>query len=593
MTDPTTPQTSGLGGRLATKAAEVVSQAYVSTKGQLAGHTAGVAQHVLAEFTNHVSDEIRSVMGDVWKGIAEHETTPEQLRPLFRSLASERGQAWAWIGGSITSAAIGGGLIDLINNELAPLTHTLIAANPHGLLSPADAANAQVRGIRNGVDTEFDMAAQGFDTNRQAVLRDLAENQVPPDWVIELMRRKVITKDEARGVLLRHGYNVTNANRLLALREVPLTPGDAAAGWARNLLSEERTNEVGEASGFTAETMSVLRGLAGEPPAIDELLLAWRRGVITEKDVDRGIIQGPLRNEWIPAIKALQWLPLSVGEAADAVNQGHLTLDQALQAARESGVRPEDFQVIVDNAGIPPGPQEALDWVNRGLITDMDFRTIFLESRVKNKYIDLYLQSRTETMPPETVRLMYARGAMTKEDALHRLQIRGYTPEDAAIILQGATAEKTQQTRDLTQAQIRELYAERAMTAEQAAGMLAALGFDTEEIAWILDMADFARVRKFQTAAINRVHAAYSKGLLDDNGAAALLDNLGMPAEQRDDALALWNIERGMAAKTLTLAQTQSALKKGLIQESEFISRVIGLGYDSDDAELLRRLTVG
>jgi len=54
-----------------------------------------------------------------------------------------------------------------------------------------------------------------------------------------------------------------------------------------------------------------------------------------------------------------------VGEAADAVNQGHLSVDAARKVAQENGVRAADFDVIVANAGIPPGPQEALDWVNR------------------------------------------------------------------------------------------------------------------------------------------------------------------------------------------------------------------------------------
>lgn len=593
MTTPAPDPTAGLGGRLASKTASVVAEAYAGTKERLAGHTAGVAQMVLRDFTNHVSDEIRGVMADTWKRFADSPDTPAHLQPLFAALSSERGQAWAWLGGSITSAAIGGGLFDLINNELAPVTQRLIAANPHGVLSPADAATAMVRGFGAHVDLAHDMAAQGFDDNRQGVLAELARQRLTIDYILEAKRRGIVSHERATVMLTHHGFTLEDVAALLQMSTVELSPQEAADAWARNLLTAEQSDRIGAASGVPADNMAIMRGLAGAPPGIDELLLAWRRGVISEKDVDRGIIEGPLRNEWIPAIKSLQWLPLSVSEAADAVNQGHLDLDKARNVAKVNGVLPEDFDVIIANAGLPPGPQEALDWVNRGLITEDDFRTIFLESRIKNKYIDLYLTSRVETMPPETVRLMYARGALSKEDALHRLQIRGYTAEDAAIILQGAIAEKTQQTRDLTQAQIRELYAERAITADQAGGMLKALGFDDEETAWILDMADFARVRKFQTAAINRVHAAYIKGVLDANGAAALLDSLQMPSEQRDDALALWDIERGTAAKTLTLAQIQSALKKQLIDQAEFLSRAIGLGYDSDDAQLLLRLTVG
>lgn len=587
MTTPDAPQDMGLGGRLAGKIAQAVVQASLSAKAQAGGHTASIAQTVLRDFTNHVSDEIQSTMGPLWQRFAQDEKTPEGLRPTFQALATETGQAWGFIGGLVTSSVLGGGLMDIIVNELNPMTHKIISTNPHGVLTIADAAQAIVKGRNSNVDLLFDMAAQGLDDNRRQVVLNLAEASVGAGEVNELMRRNIIKEQDGRQLLSRLGFREVDITRMLELRHLPLSPVDAAAAWARNSLTEQQSDEYGIKGGVSKEDMKVLRDLAGAPPSPEELLFAWRRGIIQEKDVDRGIIQGPIRNEWIPVVKALQWLPLTVSEAADAVNQGHLDIGKARKVAKENGVTDEDFDVIVANAGIPPGPQEALDWVNRGILTEQGFREAFLESRIKNKYIDLYLKSRFEVMPPETVRLMYSRGAITKENALKRLQERGYTPEDAAIIIDGASAEKTQPSRDLTVAQTLELRADGLISDTDALAMLEAAGYDPDEALWVTQLADLRRVSTFVRAAINRTKASYVAGRLDEIAAGSVLDQLGLPADYKDNVFALWDLERTTVTKGLTPAQLVSAVKKGFMSVADGVARLQGQGYAVEDAQIL------
>lgn len=587
MTEPMEDQPTALGGRIAGKIGGVVVDATVAAKQRLAGHTAGVANRVLTDFTNHVSDEIRGVMGPIWRKYATAPETPDELRPLFHELGNSQGQAWAWIGGAVVSGGISQGLSGLFAAYFAAINWEANRLLRPALLTPADAAHASVIGRTGGINMEGELARAGFSDARQQVLLALAHNRMPAEVVLELWRRGHIIRRDAADLLQLAGYESGDIEQLLKLREVPLSPADAAAAWARSELTPEQTDTVGAKSGVSKEDMKVLRALAGMPPSPEELLFAWRRGIIQESDVDRGIIQGPIRNEWIPVIKALQWLPLSPDEAANAVNQGHLTLDVARERAKETGVKPEDFDVIVANAGIPPGPQEALDWVNRGILSEVGFREAFLESRIKNKYIDLYLQSRFTIMPPETIRLMYSRGAMTKEDALHRLQQRGYTADDAAIIIDGASAEKTAGSRDLTVSQVLSLRAEGLISSDDALAMLQAAGYDAEEAVWVTQLADLRRVARFVTAAVNRTKASYIAGRIDEIEAGGVIDALGLPAEYKDDAFQLWDLERSTVTKGLTVAQITAAIKKGFMSEADGLSRLIGQGYAEDDARIL------
>lgn len=576
-----------LGTSVGRRLAGIVSDATVATRGRLADHTTRVGMKVFTDATNHVSDEIRGAMGPMWRQLALDPDTPTELATLFRKLGTERGQAWAWIAGTATGAAMGGGLINLLTNYLNPVVLPMIAAHPHGILDPGTAATVQRGRWQQGFSPRADAASNGIDGDRFNTLVEMGRPLPTLDELRVMLNRGATTGADAAEALTRLGYAGKWIGDLIDLRRVDHSAADVAAMWNRGIIGTAESNALGSRVGMNATQMGQLRDLGGEPPATDELLLAWRRGIITEAQVDRAIRQGPIRFEWIPVIKALQWQPLPVTEVADAVNQGHMSLAEATKVARENGVRPEDFRTVVDNAGIPPGPQEALDWVNRGILSEEGFRTAFLESRVKNKYIDLYLKSRHEVMPPETTRLMYARGALDHTQALTRLQQRGYSAEDAAIILDGASAEKTKASRDLTVATVRDLYTERLISSDSAAGMLGALGYSVDEAAWILELADLARTRRFVTAVVNRVKSGYIAGLMTESEANSALDRLGLPAEFKDDALTLWDVERSTITKGLTSAQIVSAVKKGFLTVDQGRSRLIGQGYDAADAMIV------
>lgn len=587
MSQPDSQPGGTIGGNIAAKVARHVADAVVHAKAQSAGMQTGIAERVFTNATNHVSDEIRSVMGPVWQAAAEDPDTPDELRPLLKALGTQRGQAWAWIAGTATGTALGSGIMDMITNALSPMIQKILMGDPNAPLAASDAAALAARSLEFAYRPEDEAGRSALNHERFQALVRLNERPMDTGAILDALNRGQISLAYARTQLRHAGMEGDAIDHTLALAATELSAEVVAAAWARSELTEAQTVALGARVGSDAGQMKVYRALAGMPPSPEEALFAWRRGIITESDVDRAIVQGPIRNEWIPVIKALQWIPMSAEEAAVSVNQGHMSYEDGERKAREFGVPPEDFKVIVANAGIPPGPQMALEWINRGLITEADFREMFLESRIKNKYIDLYLASRHETMPPETIRLMYTRGALTPEDALRRLQERGYSPGDAAIILDGASAEKTAASRDLTVSNVRQLYAQRIVSHDEATQMLTSMGYDDQEASWELILADLGRTQRLVNAATGKVHAAYVARRIDEIEAGALLDQLGLPAEFKDDALYLWDIERTTASKSLTVAQIVAAVKKQVITPEAGLERIAGQGYDIDDAMII------
>lgn len=580
-----------LGGKIGTRIAEINSRAKLATVDRMTPLIVRTGMAMQEEFFRLTGSEVARTVGPLWRDLAGREGAPDWLRATAGFIADGRGQWATMLAGQTSSILAGGGILTVITNELQPFVGATIAANPHMPLSPADAAAVEVRGLSWGPELWTDAAQAGINRDRYTALLQVQAQVLAAGDVLELYRRGELTRARALAFLRRAGWDHDHAEAFLALSRVHISLPDAGAMWNRDIVSTEEGHALAVLNGYTPADFDRFAALGGEPPDLTATILAWQRGIIDESDVDRAIIQGPIRKEWIPVVKALRWNPLPASEAADAVNQGHMSIEDARHVGTLNGLKPDDFDVIVANAGIPPGPQEALDWVNRGILTEAQFREAFLESRIKNKYIDLYLQSRHTILTMAEIRSLYAKGAMDAASASARLQQRGYTAEDAGFILAGAHADRAESTKDLTKSEILSVYESRAVDRATAAGMLADIGFDPDETAWLLLIADSRRERKYTDAVVSRVHAGYVAYRLDTTAASSTLDEFGIPPEQRDELIGLWDLERQVVTRGLTVAQVQAALKRGLIDVGGAVERFVQQGYSPEDADILIGLT--
>lgn len=591
MTD--NPQ-NNIGGQLGSRLSSLLSQALITTSQRMGPQKAGVAQTVLADFTNHVSDEVRSVMGPIFRSMAESEDAPPELKPLLHALGNSRGQAWAWIGGTATGAALGAGLIDLLNNLLAPVIQPAIAADPNSTLSPQTAADAQIRGFgwtgeRN--DLEYDAQAGGIDRKRWLVMQKLSQARPTPNDIREMVNRKYIDIPEAMAQMKTLGYSVEDAKFLLGFRDVFLTPETLAQMLNRDILDVEEARFIAERQGVSNTDMDRMALLGGDPLPVGDLAVAFRRGIINRARFEKGVIQGPLRKEWFDVLEELQFSRMSTVDAASAVTQGHLTLDQGKRVAHENGLEPDDFGTLIEIAGRPPGLDFATEALNRGEISPTEFRKMFLESSIKNQYLDLMYRMRIRLIPQETARLLYRNGVYTEDQALDTLLKHGFSLADATALLALEKTREDTSTKELTRSQIVDMYEERLLSLNDTVESLIGLGYSEDDAHSMVELADLQRLRKFINSAVTKVKSAYVAGRISEIEASSTLDALGIPNEMRDELFALWDIERTTISKTLTAAQIRQALKKDLITGDDALARLIDQGYDQIDAELYLQLT--
>lgn len=581
------------GGRVGARIAKLVSDATVHTRQRLAQTQSEMAKEVFTSVTNEISDEVRGALGPLFRRIAEHPKLDPELAPLFHHLANTRGQAFGWVGGQVAGAGITGGLGELFSWMLENVVQSIIETEPTGRITPEQAAMAGARGFLSEADAAREARRGDIDQHRFDALTELNRSRPSPPDIGTLLNRGVVDEPGARALMRALGFGPSDVEHMLTLAKVPLTPQEAAQAWARNLVSAELVRFAARAQGLTNEDADVLMGLAGEPPDTTSAILAWRRGIITEEDVDRAIVQGPIRNEWIPVIKALQEEPLPPTEAASAVVQGHLSAAQGQAKAALSGISAEDFRVITENSGIPPGIEFAAEAVNRGLLSEDDWEAMFLESRIKNKYIPLMRAMRENLPPAETARIAYRLGVASRDWALDILAGHGFSRPNAEVMLNLEDARAREGTKDLTRAQVIDLFEDGIIEEEQAAAMLAELGYDQIEVGWQMALAQGRVVKRFVNALVTRVRAAYVSGVMDAETAATTLDQAGVGPVQRDQLLAIWDLEKEALSASLTAAQIVSAVKKGFLDRGEGMSRLVAKGYTEEDADILIKLSVG
>lgn len=151
-------------------------------------------------------------------------------------------------------------------------------------------------------------------------------------------------------------YTQSLANEIWQLHQSrPLSASQAAQASLRGIMEDGRAREEASMTGYDGERYAAYRRLAANPPALDALLALWRRHAITDEQLDRGLAQNGIHEEWRPRVKALahvipsveDQVRFAVREAYSDEAAARLSLDaefpQAFADAAELiGLRPED-----------------------------------------------------------------------------------------------------------------------------------------------------------------------------------------------------------------------------------------------------------
>lgn len=230
-----------------------------------------------------------------------------------------------------------------------------------------------------------------------------------------------------------------------------LDPGTAAQADVQGLGDPVDLEDDVARNGFGPARWQILRELAVGAPATAELLELWRRGKIDETLFDHGLRKAQVDERYWPAIKELFGERLDPASIANAVQQGFMdnpgllpvsvpttpgkvpstepvNLD-TLAEAQASGFDKERMKVLARLAGLPPGPEELLAMVRRGIITEDDFRRGVAAGHTKTEWADAYLETLEPLLSPATAATLRLKGWIDEAEAARLGALNGFTAD--------------------------------------------------------------------------------------------------------------------------------------------------------------------
>jgi hypothetical protein len=431
-------------------------------------------------------------------------------------------------------------------------------------------------------------------------------NDAHPDVVLdtgqlaELAARGLTDRDGAIADARKLGLDTGRFTQLVDLATPRLSPPDLAVMVVRHILTEPEAAAEAAQTGTTGERFRRMVQLAGEAPGPEALAEALRRGLIQEGGTGpdvvsfvQGIAETALRDKYAPMVKALavQWP--SWQEALNAELQGQLTHEQALAEYTRLGGDPQFYTWVFNTRGTAPSPVELGVLARRRIIpwegTGPDvtsFQQGILEGPSRNKWLPSWRALSDYIPPPRTVTAMLKEGAYTTEQAAQRFADNGLKPDDVAAYIDSATQQKTAAHKELTLAQLTQLYQDQLIGLDTYRQTVGALGYPAHDIDLLAALADMRWQITAMTTATGRVHTLYVSWKITRDEAAGALTDLGTPADRARELIDIWSIERRANTKDLTAAEIAGLLHYEIIGQADAQQRLEQIGYLPHDAWL-------
>lgn len=368
---------------------------------------------------------------------------------------------------------------------------------------------------------------------------------------------------------------------------VVVDPNQAASLIARGFIDQDTGAQWARWNGMQGPQFAPVLNAAFTELGPSELVELYRRNRISRGNLEATIKRHGYRDGAAELIADAAFGPPDSGSIIAGVTQSQLTPSQARDLLMEVGIAPEHFDWLFKTAGQSPPVDLTLNLWNRGLIDDATVDKIILESPIKNEYVDVIKRMRYHWPPMEQTISMVRRGSYTPEQGADRLAKLGFFPDDIKAMIDWATQDKNQATKDLSSAQIVDLYELGLRDQSATISDLVAIGWDQTEAEWILSIADVRIMRRKLDKSVSRIRSAYLAHRINETTASNALDTVGVPTEAREDLLDTWATELAVNVAILSQAQLIAAAKKDVITVQTCGERLMQLGYSEDDAVIL------
>jgi len=385
-------------------------------------------------------------------------------------------------------------------------------------------------------------------------------------------------------------------------------PADLCAGLVnRGLMARDRGESEAARSGVGPEQFAAMVDGAGGGPTLEETLELLRRGEIQLGEPGQSGVtfygamkDAGVRDHWAEFLAQLRVKKPSGEEALNALLQGQISRELAYQLWLEDGGDPGWFQHAFDAQGTSPTPDMLGTMANRGIIPwegtgpdAVSFEQGFLEGPWRNKFLEAMRELMEYLPPARTVTALLHQGAIDDQMALALWEKEGLSPELAAAYLKSAHHTSAASHKELARSDIEQLYLDKLISEADAEKYLTELGYPGTVAQLMLKVADTRRAQSSLNAAVSRLRTLYTGRKITKTATLDALHELGVPASETSELLAVWDIQAAANIRQLTPAQIESGFHKEIITQQEAQAELEAIGYTPWDAWFLLSVKYG
>ncbi len=201
--------------------------------------------------------------------------------------------------------------------------------------------------------------------------------------------------------------------------------------------------------------------------------------------------------------------------------------------------------------------------------------------------INFALEQSYKKLSFSEIKLMVTSGRFTHAEAINELLRHGYNPAYVGVVLDDLLNDDKENDKSTSVATARKAFKENIIPVAEFRRLLGALNYTTKAIDLEIDLVRYEQEQDKRSLSLNQVHGSYVKGIITYGEVSSYLVEQGYSTVDIQHILETWNVEKKPKVLKVNQGTITSALKNGVMNQTEALARLIALGYNSNDAQLL------
>lgn len=373
--------------------------------------------------------------------------------------------------------------------------------------------------------------------------------------LISLRYREQISQAEYVERCAQAGINEYYSERLYISATNLLTAADYIALWRRGNLSEDQCNTKLRQLQFSDDDIRNAKKATEFVPGVQD------------------VIRFAVRDAYSPEIAS------KFGQYEDLPTQ-------FLQEAQKVGLPDVNAKQYWAAHWELPSPNQGFEMFQRRIIDEETLHLLLRSLDVMPFWRDKMTRLAYNPITRVDVRRMYSMGVMTEDEVYNAYLDIGYSPENAQRLTAFTTMDTTDEVENAPLSAVKTAYKKGLISLEQFKASLKELNYSDSVTNFWATLVDYEKREDELSDLSKELKAQYNAGIITLDGVQKMLEAVDAPSNYTSYVIASINKKKSEKTKLPSLGDLRDWLKLNMINDQEFITRALKLGYSKEDTEM-------